>query len=82
MGFGGIGAWQLLIFLLIVALVVGTKPLRNVGNDLGSAVGGFRRGLSDDPAPGEVSPDTEPVRLENGRAADADELNGTSSAAS
>ena len=39
---GGLSIWHWLIVLLIVALVFGTKKLRNIGNDLGSAVKGFR----------------------------------------
>lgn len=39
MGFG----WQeLLIIAVIVALVFGTKKLRNIGSDLGGAVKGFK----------------------------------------
>lgn len=44
---GGISGWQLLILLLIVVLVFGTKRLRNIGSDLGSAVKGFRKGMDD-----------------------------------
>jgi len=44
----GISPWQLLILLLIVVLVFGTKRLRNIGSDLGSAVKGFRKGLEDE----------------------------------
>jgi sec-independent protein translocase protein TatA len=47
MGFGGISMWQLLILLLIVVLVFGTKRLRNMGSDLGAAVKGFRKGMDD-----------------------------------
>lgn len=47
MGFGGISVWQLLILLLIVVLVFGTKRLRNMGGDLGAAVKGFRKGMED-----------------------------------
>jgi sec-independent protein translocase protein TatA len=47
MGIGGISMWQLLILLLIVVLVFGTKRLRNMGGDLGAAVKGFRRGMED-----------------------------------
>ena len=43
----GISVWQLLILLLIVVLVFGTKRLRNVGGDLGSAIRSFRKGLND-----------------------------------
>ena len=32
---GGISGWQLMILLLIVVLVFGTKRLRNIGSDLG-----------------------------------------------
>ncbi len=46
---GGIGAWQLLILLLIVVLVFGTKRLRNIGSDLGGAIKGFRKGMDEDP---------------------------------
>lgn len=50
---GGISVWQLLILLLIVVLVFGTKRLRNIGSDLGSAVKGFRKGMEDDDNPEE-----------------------------
>ncbi len=48
MGFGGISIWQLLIVLAIVLLLFGTKRLKNMGNDLGSAFKGFKKALSDD----------------------------------
>lgn len=38
----GISIWQLLIILLIVVLVFGTKRLRNIGSDMGSALRSFR----------------------------------------
>lgn len=44
----GISMPQLLIILLVVALIFGTKKLRNMGNDLGSAVKGFKKGISDE----------------------------------
>jgi sec-independent protein translocase protein TatA len=47
MGIGGISMWQLLILLLIVVLIFGTKRLRNMGSDLGAAVKGFRKGMDD-----------------------------------
>ena len=43
----GISIWQLLIVLLIVALVFGTKKLRSIGSDLGSAVKGFQSAIKD-----------------------------------
>lgn len=45
---GNIGPMQLLILLVIVVLVFGTKRLRNLGGDLGSAIRGFRKGLKED----------------------------------
>jgi sec-independent protein translocase protein TatA len=49
MGIGGISIWQLLIVLVIVALIFGTKKLRGVGSDLGGAVKGFKKAINDDP---------------------------------
>ena len=45
---GGISVWQLLIVVLIVVLLFGTKKLRGMGSDLGSAVKGFKKAMSDD----------------------------------
>ncbi|MGV6827037.1 MAG: Sec-independent protein translocase subunit TatA [bacterium] len=47
MGFSGIGIWQLLIILVIVLLLFGTKRLRNLGGDLGNAVKGFKKAVGD-----------------------------------
>ncbi len=44
---GSFSIWHWLIVLVIVALVFGTKKLRNMGEDLGSAVKGFKKGMSD-----------------------------------
>lgn len=56
MGIGGISMWQLLILLLIVVLVFGTKRLRNMGGDLGAAVKGFRKGM-EEPQEEKLEPD-------------------------
>jgi len=48
MGIGGISVWQLLIILAIVVMIFGTKRLKNLGNDLGGAVKGFRDSMSDE----------------------------------
>jgi sec-independent protein translocase protein TatA len=42
---GSLSIWHWLIVLLIVALVFGTKKLRNIGTDLGGAVKGFKDGM-------------------------------------
>lgn len=44
---GGISVWQLLILAVIVLLLFGTKKLRNIGGDLGSAVKGFRASMGE-----------------------------------
>lgn len=60
MGIGGISMWQLLILLVIVVLVFGTKRLRNMGSDLGAAVKGFRKGMDDGKEEEKLEPDQIP----------------------
>lgn len=43
----GISIWQLLIVLVIIVLLFGTKKLRNIGGDLGSAIKNFRSSVKD-----------------------------------
>ena len=59
MGVGGISIWQLLIVLVIVLLLFGTKRLRNIGADLGNAVKGFKGAMSS----GDKDKETEPQQL-------------------
>lgn len=56
MGLGGISIWQLAIVLLIVVLIFGTKRLKSIGSDVGGAVKGFKRAMTDDEKPGEERP--------------------------
>jgi sec-independent protein translocase protein TatA len=56
MGIGGISIWQLLIILLIIVLLFGTKKLKTLGTDLGGALKGFKQAVKDD--------DKEPEKLE------------------
>jgi len=58
MGIGGISIWQLLIILLIVVLLFGTKKLRNMGGDIGSALKNFRKAVKDPDADDDVDKDT------------------------
>jgi sec-independent protein translocase protein TatA len=44
---GSFSIWHWLIVLVIVMLVFGTKKLRNVGQDLGGAVKGFKDGMKE-----------------------------------
>lgn len=43
----GISIWQLLIILAVVVLIFGTKKLKNLGGDVGSAVKGFKSAMKD-----------------------------------
>ena len=43
----GIGWKELLMILLVVLLVFGTKKLKSIGSDLGSAVKGFKQAMND-----------------------------------
>lgn len=56
---GSFSIWHWLIVLVIVALIFGTKKLRNMGEDLGGAVKGFKKGMhdatTDDKAPEAVA---------------------------
>lgn len=45
MGLGGISIWQLVIVLAIVILLFGTKKLRSLGGDLGSAIKSFKQSV-------------------------------------
>jgi sec-independent protein translocase protein TatA len=42
---GGLSIWHWLIVLLVVVMIFGTKKLRNIGQDLGGAVKGFKEGM-------------------------------------
>jgi sec-independent protein translocase protein TatA len=48
MGFGGISIWQLLIILLVVLVLFGSKKLRSIGSDLGQSIKGFKKAINDD----------------------------------
>ena len=54
MGPGGISIWQLLIILVIVVLLFGTKKLRGMGGDLGSAIKSFRKSVKEETANAEA----------------------------
>ena len=46
--FGGFGITELLVILAIVVMLFGTKKLRNMGGDLGTAIKGFKSAMSSD----------------------------------
>ena len=60
---GGISIWQLLIIAAIVVLLFGTKKLRGIGSDLGGAVKGFKKAMSDE-EPAKKDADFEPKNIE------------------
>lgn len=45
---GGIGIWQLVIVLLIVVMLFGTRRLKGLGADVGEAIKGFRNSMGND----------------------------------
>ena len=54
----GISIWQLLILLAVVILIFGTKKLKNVGGDLGSAIKGFKSAVKDGDKDGDKNDDS------------------------
>ncbi len=52
---GSFSIWHWLIVLVIVMLIFGTKKLRNIGQDLGGAVKGFKEGMREAEQGGESS---------------------------
>ncbi|MEA5445086.1 twin-arginine translocase TatA/TatE family subunit [Gammaproteobacteria bacterium AB-CW1] len=70
MGIGGIGIWQLLIILAIVILLFGTKRLSNLGQDVGSAIRGFRSAVKEEDK--DEGEETSERLSQNEESADAD----------
>ncbi len=68
MGFGGISIWSLLLILLIVVLLFGTKKLRNIGGDLGTALKNFKGAMRE----GEDNKAAEPGQIEQSAASNSD----------
>jgi sec-independent protein translocase protein TatA len=62
----GIGVWELVLLLLIVLVIFGTKRLRNIGGDLGSAIKSFRSAMS------EPDTDKKPASGEDDRVIDGE----------
>lgn len=73
MGLGGISIWQLLIILVIVLLLFGTKKLKGIGSDLGGAVKGFKDSMSDEDKAKAEQADTQEKVAEEAPAAAATE---------
>lgn len=61
--FGGFGLTELLVILAIVLLVFGPKRLKNIGSDLGNAIKGFRKAVTDEESTA-ATPDKDPSVIE------------------
>lgn len=59
----GISPWSLLLILVIVLVLFGTKRLRNAGGDLGSAIKNFKKSMSDASASKEPAADAEKKKV-------------------
>lgn len=57
---GTFSIWHWLVVLLIVVMIFGTKKLKNIGSDLGSAVKGFKDGMKDGVADADTPPAPQP----------------------
>ena len=57
---GSFSIWHWLIVLVVVVLIFGTKKLKNVGSDLGSAVKGFKDGVKDGTGSADAATGTSP----------------------
>ncbi len=67
---GSFSIWHWLIVLAIVLLIFGTKKLRNIGEDLGGAVKGFKQGMKDGSEAG--APPAQVSSLQNSQTIDAE----------
>jgi sec-independent protein translocase protein TatA len=64
---GGLSIWHWLIVLVVVVLIFGTKKLRNVGQDLGGAVKGFKEGMKSAEGDAPAATPAEPPSQVTGR---------------
>lgn len=63
----GIGWVQLLIVLVIVIVIFGTKKLRNMGGDIGGAIKNFKKAVKD-----EGTEDNDKISKDSGRVIDGE----------
>ncbi|MDR1849810.1 MAG: Sec-independent protein translocase subunit TatA [Zoogloeaceae bacterium] len=61
---GSFSIWHWVVVLVIVVLVFGTKKLRNIGEDLGSAVKGFKKGMQEGEASAGSPVDSAPRQVD------------------
>jgi sec-independent protein translocase protein TatA len=68
---GSFSIWHWLIVLLVVVVIFGTKKLRNIGSDLGSAVKGFKDGVKGSGETAEADAPAAPPQQVTAKRADA-----------
>ncbi len=68
--FSGISPWSLIVILIIVVVIFGTKRLRNAGGDLGSAVKNFKNAMKDGEE--EATQKTEQIKQAQDKVIDAE----------
>jgi sec-independent protein translocase protein TatA len=54
MGISGISFWEIMLIVLVLLLLFGSKKLPSIASDLGSAIRDFRRSMSSDQRPDEL----------------------------
>jgi len=64
----GLSTTHLIILLVIIVLIFGTKKLKNIGQDLGGAVKGFKDGMKDGEKPEEAARPAQQVTATDHRA--------------
>jgi sec-independent protein translocase protein TatA len=73
----GLSTTHLIIFLVIIVLIFGTKKLKNIGSDLGGAVKGFKDGMKDGTSadkPAEAAAAAPAAQVANERRAEAEAI--------
>ena len=63
--FANIGPWQLLIILVIVLAIFGTKRLSSLGSDLGKSVKGFRSAMNEAEEPNDKISNSDDADFDN-----------------
>lgn len=70
MGLGGLHIWHLLILLVIILLVFGTKKLKGFGEDLGGAIQGFKKAMDDGKTSANANKDQDKISSGAGQTVD------------
>ena len=72
----GLGWKELVILLVIVLVIFGTKKLGNIGKDLGGAIGGFKKGLKEGEDAARIGQDADATKPADAAKAPADPREG------